>query len=272
MPKLTEQQALAGLNQVWKSICDDPSTFVAVAPDDNVIDRFRADVNDSLGEVSLYCEIAAQFDHQLSDRQLQSWFSGGLYDPYGKGLEQWERDVKPTLTFRNMARLLAEHSIVPSFAPINVAGRMCGPAGAFMGIIDTISGISPGLRFAPSNRILDHVPRSELECVWQRLNLHVSGALPKLRFPYKSIGDAFLLAAILVGFAGGMILGFSEQFVLAVALVFRCIVAGRWGAKLSRSGDPLPPDIKTFRDLAYVMSDIMNCPESARTPVSLRTE
>jgi hypothetical protein len=179
---------------------------------------------------------------------------------------RWEQDAKPLLTFRRLSQWLADRIEVPSLAPINIAGRDCGPAGAFVGIAEVVDRLAPGVRFPPQSRIGDHIRGKHLRQLWSRLNLRVDGKLPPLDRPYWNPGRLLIAATyamllVVIGLTGA---NYYEW--LSVAFVLLNGV----GLRVSCSWDPLPPQIKTFRDLAYLMSDIMNRPDPVQRPVSLQ--
>lgn len=265
MPRLTQEQALAGLQSIWQEVCGHPKDAGIPQAEDNVVDFWRDSRHfDSLDDVDFLLRVSALCGESVSDEDVVHWFHGGFDDPYDRDFEQWERDVKPTLTFGRLAQWISERASAPSFAPMNVAGRVCGPAGAFCGIAETIDTLAPGERFPPRTPILGRLTGCQLEMVWNRLSVYACGKLPDLKFPHRRVGNALVLAAGFVGLAGTIsLVAFGHPAWLLVWLPW-CAFAV-WGAlKFSISGDPLPPEIRTFRDLAYAMSGIMNGPETVR--------
>ncbi|MBL8852248.1 MAG: hypothetical protein JNG89_21425, partial [Planctomycetaceae bacterium] len=186
MPKLTEEQAMVGLRQIWQDVIGRPKDLEIPNADDNIVDFMRDSRHfDSLDEVDFVIGMHTFFGEKVTDKDVINWFSGEIRDPFAKNFEQWERDIKPTLTFGRLAQWICERASAPSFAPINIAGRNCGPAGAFFGIETTVEELAPGVRFPPRTPILNRLRGNQLELVWNRLNAYASGGLPDLHFRHR---------------------------------------------------------------------------------------
>lgn len=263
MPGLTDEQALAGLIDLWRNLTGLSIEDCPIDADDNFIDVYQRDWDHDLDVSLIPSRMRRDLGVDASDDEFFRLMSGQYEWAWG---EEWERDVKPTLTFRRVASWIVDHIEMPSFEPMNVAGRRCGPAGAFGGIAATIQEVAPGARFPPRTPILSRVRGGTLERVWDRLNMYASGKLPALSFPNRRVGEAFALAATFVGIAVAIGLVASGAAAWLLAWLPACVVAVCAAFKFSMSGDPLPADLRTFRDLAYTMSAIMNGPEPVRNP------
>lgn len=269
MPTLTTEQMFAALRdsqihrEMWVETFGIDEHQIDFEIDDNFIDW--------LEKLGVYDDFDFQYLWYRWNRNIELRASPfDFYDFLQNGIPnselttaRWEQEVRPLLTFRRLAEWMAERIGPPSFIPINIACRNCGPAGAFLGIAETVAVVSPGPEFPPRSPILNRPRSKDLKRVWERLTRYTAERLPKLVFPYKKYGDAVLLAALVLGWIVIMTAPLSRFW--AMPLIAACVWLGRWGIRLGRSGDPLPSHIKTFRELAYVMSETINGPEPTRS-------
>ena len=175
-----------------------------------------------------------------------AFFNGVVADP-----NEWERLVAPGLTYDRLADFIAERVWAVSFEPIEIAGRRCGPAGAFVGLRETAGLLFPDReRFAPSTPILPHLRRSRLEGFWARLQWDRGDAVPALRrCASDALSGGVFLWTLGMGMPAGACLCAGEpdialMFVALAAMVLLPFLA------LRAAENPLPAGIETFGDLA----------------------
>ena len=269
MPDITTEQMFAALRdsqihrETWVETFGIDEHQIDFEIDDNFIDWLeKLGVFDDIDLADLWYRWYWNIELRASLSDFGDFLQNGI--PRSElTTERWEQEVRPSLTFRRLAEWMAERIGPPSFAPMNIAGRNCGPAGAFLGIAETVAVVSPGPEFPPRSPILNRLRGKDLKRVWERLTRYTADHLPNLVFPYKKYGDAVLFAALLLGWIVIMTAPLARFW--AIPLIAACAWLGRWGIRLGRSGDPLPPHIKTFRDLALVMSETINGLEPTRT-------
>ena len=176
----------------------------------------------------------------------RSFFEGDAADA-----ADWERRVAPTLTYERLADFIAERSPAPSFEPIEIAGRRCGPAGAFVGLRETAGLLFPeGERFAPSTPILRRLRRSRLEEFWERLRWDRGDALPPLRHSLSDVlfgGVFFWCLGMGMPAVAGFCLRMPDVGLLFVALALPVLLPY---LAVRAFENPLPDGIETFGDLA----------------------
>jgi acyl carrier protein len=240
---------------------------VQVEPDTNVV-QLERDLADSLFWLDLMIDIEDQLGIRLSQEE---WFS--FYQlPHRetvvdarKAVDDWERDVVPTLTVAALANFIRERYVPVSFEPVSVLGSPpCPAAGYFVGMSELVQQVRPDAeRFGPSTPITHILPSHSLRVFWRRLSRAASRSLPELSFCLNHLANLllFLSAACL---AFGVLVDWA--FLAAVWLL--CLKGIQFGWWLHRRANPLPQGIVTFGDLARHLAGQKEIP--ARRSLSRR--
>ncbi len=239
--RYSREQVLFGLREMLAESCHDSAK--KLSEDDNLHDWLSKHGDD----FDFHFEVDVQFGVKISKDQ---WLEFYRFPP-ATTQAVWEVEVRPTLTLSRFADFLTEQVEAISFEPIAIAGTVCERAGAFRGIQAVVAQVAPReVRFAPSTSIRS-LPPVVLDKVWTRLRWITQGHLQPLEWPYRRWSHRiFILGLIWLGIsvAWGQLDGlFAPTLLCAIGTTLKI-----WGVawKLDMAGDPLPSDIRTFRDLS----------------------
>lgn len=251
IPRYTESQILFGLREAWSQItgADDPfdasTRIYAYMKVDGSWDEFDfADIFRGLEDF---------FGFACTDDEWKQFFGFDIAD---RSFAEWKQNVAPQLTFGELARFIADRTEAISLAPVTVLGRECAPAGVFMGIQQIASrACGKPIRFGPSTRIIDALRGHALDRFWTQLRWTSQISIPALPWFWREITDN----AVCIGFLGVLIslilavcsIGGTTLFVSAIFVGLLLFVLA---TAFKHLANPLPGDIKTFRDLAIMIS------------------
>lgn len=187
------------------------------------------------------------FGLRASIIDFHSFFGGGA-----DGKDEWEATVKPRLTFGAICDWLSARMPMPDYAPIEICGLSCRRAGAYLAIQEVVlaEGIKP--KFGPSTQVRRVLRGSRLWRVWGQLRLHSGLRLPGLDYPLAVVGLG-MMALGCFGLATSIlaILSLAGGSPLAQLVFWTTFIA--IGKVFSTCGNPLPPGIVTFKDLATAL-------------------
>lgn len=245
----TQSQILCGIREVWKGLCLDG--IEPIEPNNNIIESIKASGEwEELDLADLFTEINRHF---RIVRPLSEWDEFFGYEQGKKDFSVWETKFAPKLTFAALANFIAPRLHYVSLAPAVVAGKLCGPAGAFYGIEKITSDIVPHpVRFAPSTKIRSVLSRASLDKLWRQLNWMTESGLPKLPNGHRMLG-CLAIPILILGAVAGYFSGEVFVFAIGAFIAMLCFGAMQFCEKLL---DPLPPNMKTFRELAMHISKI----------------
>lgn len=191
------------------------------------------------------------------------------------------------LTYGDIADFIARQLPSVSFEAAVIFGKSCRPAGAFLGMEEIVRNIAPEMeKFAPSTPIRSRLNGLSLRRYCQALHWQTAGAVPipcnplMIKSGWRQVSD---ISAFLIGVASyfvyflmtfplipknsewaGWIIGISMiAFFLWVTFVY---FAGH--ILVLRFSNPLPPGIKTFRDLAKLIACRMEANSNAVSPAT----
>ena len=227
--------------------------------------EFGADSNLYDLDWDFFCEDSQTIQDWFYDFAQSLGFDLTLDDiasflPRETSYEDWETVVKPRLTCRHIGEWLWQRLPRATFEPVNIAGRVCGPAGVFFGIEALIAHVCPQTnRFAPSSRILDHLQGRLLRRFWAQVRLQTGAPLAEPFDWWLAIATCAAWGCVLLGIAAivGMLVSERLLFMIFVWLgsipVTLIVMLAWWMA--SPYYIRLPHRIRTFRDLATYVSD-----------------
>jgi hypothetical protein len=272
----TREQILFGLRECFAHFLksqdpiDPDADFVAF------INRHGYD-SDGLFFDGIY-PIENHFSFQVTD---DSWWK--LFQLESK------RDPQP-VSFGQVADFIAEQlDITISFEPVVIFGRPCRPAGVFLGIEELVRQFDPKIeRFGPSTPIQSRLRGLSLINYFKLLNSLTNDCSFKASDPlasgtiWRHAWDCFTFMFGIVSFAclaQGLAIFTPEVLksfpfflitgVISGALYFGWMVFVYYAGELllvRRFVNPLPPGIKTFRDLAKLIADRMEANSNAVSP------
>ncbi len=175
----------------------------------------------------------------------------GEADPPEDAGDPWDR-----ITPAHLHRYVADRTPRDRFGPVEIAGHVDPAAGTFLGLRGMVRRANPAARCAPSDRLRDALGGHHVRTLWERLAWRGLTPPPLRRWPW-SVGAALMLISA-VG-----------QWVTLGWAVWRAApnVGPLWGAALiggclfgsllwygAKYEDPLPRDLRTFRDLAEALA------------------
>jgi hypothetical protein len=260
--RYSNEQVLIGLRSVWQELGFDAAAVKAEQRIDLAL-RATGDWEEIDFADVIYC-IERYFGFKATDEEWGRWFGAR---PYVTSEQRWEKEFAPRFTFGGLAEFVAARAEAPAFAPMYVFGRSCEPAGAFrliQRIVTEVSSRSHG--FAPSTLLSAHLSVGQMRRLWGRLRMLTCDRMPQLasrptapleRFvahclslwPVRAAGQAALaLALIAATVAGCLFLALATLALLGLAA---------WAVvRISdESCNPLPPQIKSFRDLSVALAE-----------------
>ncbi len=246
---------------------------------DTRMDRYFIELSgtDDLDYLDLSFKLDAKLGVKIT-KEDWAYLSGGTPK---MSKEEWEAKYAEFFTFGRLADVVASRARLGIVRPVTILGSTSLSAGAFQSIERIAFSINPEIeRFAPSTPILDRLSGSSLVIFWARV-LTISGShvppLHKTRL-IRFLESAYLFAVWtlvigLVGGTGGAILcaAFGVHNPIGTTGLFTgwIGVLGAIGTgifavalhgfhRLIRALEPreviLPHDIRTFRDLAELIS------------------
>lgn len=212
----------------------------------------RMDVWHDSDLFDLFRRCEKTFGFKVTPAEWKAFFEGGAADA-----ADWERNVAPRMTYEALADFVIDRTRAISFEPVEIAGRRCGPAGAFYGICEAAGQVLLKVeRFAPSSSILRHLGRSRVETLWERLSWDRLDALPPLR---RCWSDRFASGVFLWDFAMGAVgaafLCAGEPDLTLLFAAFASLLLVPY-LVLRRLENPLPNGIVTFGDLARRLAEV----------------
>lgn len=175
--------------------------------------------------------------------------------------QQFHSSGKVT-TLGEFVAWLAPRSRLPSFQPINIGGSVCAAAGVFLGMRDVATNLKlKKSRFAPSTPILQCLEKCELASFWEQLKHHQSETLPELCWPWERFVQHLVwkgVFGVLLGVVGVL----TFQSPLAAMEILAALLCFSMARNLAYAGNPLPPRVVTFGDLARILAE--ESPEVSR--------
>jgi hypothetical protein len=161
------------------------------------------------------------------------------------------------LTFGSLARFIAQKTSAISFEPTTVLARECRPAGVFLGIRRLVKEVAKdGRRFAPSSRIHDVLRGHALDDFWTQLRWMTEDRIPQLPAFWREVtGWAFgigclgAIAALVASLTTGNVMYLIASVAMASCGFYAASLYNRWT-------NPLPPHLRTFRDLCMFVAGL----------------
>lgn len=256
----TQSQILCGIREVWEGLCLDG--IEPIEPDTNIVESIKA--SGEWEEIDL-ADVFKEIDqHFRIERPMSEWDDFFGYQLGKKNLSEWETKFAPKLTFASLTQFIAPHLNYVSLAPAVVAGKACGPAGAFYGIEKIASEIVPHpVRFAPSTKIRSVLSRESLDQLWRQLNWMTNAGLPSLPGGHRMLG-CLAIPVLILGAVTGYFAGEILLFAIGVLVALTCFCVMQFCEYWL---DPLPPHLKTFRELAVHLSKL-DCDATRVSPLA----
>lgn len=257
--RFTREQILCGLKHVVTAglFCDVPFS-AETRLSDYYVDN---DCHESFDE--LLIALCGVFGMETPASEWAEFIGGGA-----DSFEHWLADVAPRFTFGAIADFIAERAECVSFGPTTVLGTPDASVGAFLGVEQLARAVEPRLRpFGPSTPIRRRLRGPMLWAFWNRLRWMTEDRLPPLRdttLQIQGMDLLVLLLAVVNLFAWCAALsylprGMSPTVVaLVVTLgIFGTTTALHLGGRFLAAWlvNPLPPDVRTFRDLAEKLAE-----------------
>lgn len=194
-------------------------------------------------------------------------FDAELFDclPPAVAPEPRHRKLTCALTCGQLAERLWRQLPQVSFEPVNVAGRDCGPAGAFFGLVELSRHVKPTIaKFRPSTQVLDRLQGRDLRRFWTQLQVQAGVSFREPDDVWSNVTTIFSISCIALGIAilvGISILGTGLFDLLMFRLMIFwllsvpvtiavCATSFVFGPYYLR----LPSGIRTFRDLSEYIS------------------
>ena len=144
------------LSEIWVDGLGIDRREAPVDPNTNVVDWLKSlgGIWEEIDLADFFFRWKRDFGFTASDAEFRLLFEG---DP--ESAQKWIElgDYRPELTMRGLAEWIVARIDVPTYSPVNVAGRTCGPAGAFFGIQELAQRIDPARREVCA-RHTDHSP------------------------------------------------------------------------------------------------------------------
>lgn len=245
----SRSQVLCALRAIWEDFTGvDDTPFEA---ETRIVAHLEATgVWDDVDLAVLFRAIEEFFGFSCGDE----WEALFGFNVAERSMEEWERDVARVLTFGRLADFIASRApVIASFEPINMLGRECAPAGAFIGIRQVAAyALGPRVRFAPSSRVLDELCGADLDRFWSHLRWLSEDTIPELPAFWRTVtqyAGCTSVLAVLVAVAFSVSTG-----ALWLLAVIPFAVALNLAAYLyKRRVNPLPPGVVTFRDLSLLI-------------------
>ncbi|MBX3439395.1 MAG: hypothetical protein KF861_18045, partial [Planctomycetaceae bacterium] len=258
MVNATQKWILEGLQPFWAELLGIDEDEVSVSPDDNLIDWLKS-LGDGIYEELDFADVHARLCTDLGLKASLDEFAH-LLDRGVTNEEEWEGLIKPTLTLGRLADWIVEHTPMPSYTTVNIAGIPCQAAGTFLAIEQVVRDAVPNATsFGPSSLIASSLRGRDLDRVWCRLRFHTAGGLLKLSWPFEQLGCGLFAAG-----CGGAILSIAALSMGRPAVtLFGMLSAGTlFGAarKLTWTGNPLPGNIATFKNLSQEVTRALQSP------------
>lgn len=243
----TQSQILCGIREVWQGFGFD--SIEPIEPSNNIIESIKASGEwEELDLADLFKEIDEYF---RIERPMSEWEEFFGFWEGKKDFREWETNFAPKLTIAALIQFIAKRLTYVSLAPAVVAGKTCAPAGVFYGIEKIVNEIAP-VRFAPSTKIRSVLSRKSLDELWRQLNWMTGLSLPRLPDGHRMLG-CLAIPVMILGALASYLTGEIVVFGLGLGIALICFVAMQI---CEDHLDPLPPNIKTFRDLAVFLSKI----------------
>lgn len=263
--RYTEKQILCGMYDCWER--DQTELFflpgnVPFQPDDRIDEHMQSLIPSWSGEeidysdlVDLYKSFQFCFRFKCTREEWSDYFRLKVYhDEY----EEWERLYAADFTYRRAAQFIAERVSAISFNPVNVIGRDCRPAGAFIGLQELVREVKQRPQeFGPSTRIRDVLKGNAFVYFWMKVRWITAQRAPDLSQNYQKMGTHvvfIMLACVMI--MGAILFSFRVDplyyFYSAFAVIPLWILVG---FLMERRMNPLPADLQTFRDLAVLIAE-----------------
>ncbi len=186
--------------------------------------------------------------------------------------EQWEEQIANRLTFNDLADFVLAHVESPCIPKVVILGRSCAPAGAFRLIQRLVRRMRPQCpAFGPSSEIANVLPRTSMVQLWSQLRWRSENRLPKLRRSLSGwmnlwFVDKVILTGVIAILANFLFkhdeTAYMEFFGISIQVFFVAVAISAVAWVLIRMCSPLigrhnaglPPEIRTFRDLANIIA------------------
>lgn len=244
--RYSSEQIFRQLREAWSDITGGPSTFT---PETSVYRHMEAD--GSLEDFDPR-NLELFFGFRCSQEDWTAFCRGDV----SYKSPEWERKGFPSVTFDDLARFIAERAPFISFDPITILGRSCAPAGAFVGLQKlAASSLEMPRRIGPSTSIHHVLRGNKLERFWRQLQWRSGRVLPELNGFWRSVLDWTFIALVFSWLACWLI-GALTKSLLVPSLLFAGMFLVFYAAKkIHHYANPLPTELKTFRDLAQWIAE-----------------
>lgn len=253
-----DEQILILLNQSWESATgiDDFSlrrdtTLAQMMKAYESEQLFYWVAVDSLDLMDLCYRLERDFAIVVTKNEWISLFGGNQV----KTVAEW-KDFQDEWTVQRLIDFLRERVTKVSFDAVNICGKDCAPAGAFIGLRDFVQRqLNSDIHMGPSSRVDEIVDRNAFSAFWKQLRLFSRNRTPQLiprstyrhevlRFVYcwMRIYAVLISIGIFCAFAGMNCFWLIIPSMIANWIHWRILKDPDYGF--------LPEDMQTFRDLA----------------------
>jgi hypothetical protein len=274
--RCTIEQAYRGIQAFVSENCDPK---VVLQLDESLLAYMQAAVDSHECPLEFLEDLASYFQFYWSEKRWAIWLK--LRDKSVNTMtkkqrkaawERWQEDVAPQFTVRRLAELIARKARVPSFAPVTIFGSHCEPAGAFLGICSLPE--AKGGCHAPSTPLRMLGGSARICDLWTRAEWASGAQLPpinplRLCQPQTPAQHVRMVTFGLTGFAIFLITitaiaqatRAAQETIFSHSIVSALVSATVAGLVMfgihqiaERTHDPLPTGVKTFGDLARMIS------------------
>ena len=249
--QFTEKQILCGIFECWRDAMGTDRPFDASTRVD-----LHMKANDEWEDTDLADIFYRLEKHFGFESTLEEW-TKELGIAHVPSLEEWENEIAPKFTFGALARFIQKRAVnTVSFEPVMVINKECRPAGVFYGIEQIANQlVSAKCQITPSTNIIDAFRGYRLESFWGELRWRTELGIPELSRTWRLCVSWSCLTAFL-GVWIAVAISVGTQNFLYVLIAFAAALSELFVTQLFKySIDPLPEDLKTFRDLAVWIAD-----------------
>lgn len=244
--RFTPQQILCGLPEIWSQLS---GTDEAILHAETCI--YDVMISDGTShEIDFYdvkIRLQQHFQFTCSNDEWSDFLGMNQPDLH---FETWLRDVSPQLTFAALAEFIAQRTSGISFSELAIATSVCRSAGAFTGIQESLHRTVGTHTFGPSDQITDVVQGTNLLACWTQLRWQTENKIPDLPDWFQNLHcHSYCLSIAIFLAAVGLSIAQNSGWPIVVSALL-ILILGISTAIISRSMNPLPKHLQTFRQLA----------------------